>query len=284
MLYRQKPIAECNSDLAAILAELAIGEGDGATLAEYISRFDNPSPHVVQGLIHSLVDVGPGNQRLRFKSRNGRLPNVSPWPAQIDEATALDALERNWGIAPDGRSGANERALSAFLSAGKWSSHFRQKLAEALSKSGGTRLRLEFKRARPGNSPTPLRSEIRKAFLGHWALDCKETGRHAQDILADLHLRRRGQPGAVSHGKTWEAVRAEMGLAGCYEDDTGLKEAVRSVRQARQARAATAASVKESRSLRKRLERERLQAEATLRALGFETSTIDPPPGETKTA
>jgi hypothetical protein len=197
---RPLPIADNDSVERAmrdIDAECAVARGLAETLTTYFRDFANPLPSVLQSLVRCLIEVGPSNQTLRFHVRNGRPPKKQEQrPSVINEAAAIAAFDRG-----------DEKTLALYLHSEQISDQVRQILAESLSADGKTRRKLVFRRIRCGYPDTPLRTELKKAVLGHTAQDLKDRGMTWKKVLCKLN---------------------DEGLIG--DDEAGLKDAVCFVR------------------------------------------------------
>jgi hypothetical protein len=179
-------------------AELAIADGSAQVLSDYFRDVTVPHPNVLQSIVWCLLGAGAGNQRLRFASRNGRPPKKGEGPVLIDEAAAIDAFDVG-----------DEGTLASYLKRDYVSESVRGLLAEAFSSEGSTKQKLVFKRARAGYPATALRTEIKEAELGHFALALKKQ-------LC-----------------TWPKVDEELRKLGRLgQDETTRKRAVSAVRKA----------------------------------------------------
>ena len=176
-----------------ILAEQNTFYGRAKHLAAYLRKFPQPNVQVLQSLSRYLE--GGDNWNLRFITRNGRPPKVTPsyvqeifWGIGKENALsmALDRLSQSTAdaLSQSRNPGIEDLLIEPNIAATTEAQAILARLANVLDPDplSKEKWKLVFRRPRRGNPKTELHTTISDIFFGTYALQLYEELKKWDDV------------------------------------------------------------------------------------------------------
>lgn len=160
-------------------AEIACVRGEAETLSRYLLQWDEPSTDVIQNIAACLLanlpgnDLGPGDWKLTFSTRNGRPPRDHP----VISSAAL-AIAHGQAI-----------QLGRFLQAApNLDDDTRRALAAVLNPdhAAPSKWQLKFTRTRRGFSRSQLGNDLRLIYRNNESRRLRDKGKLRKQISHEM--------------------------------------------------------------------------------------------------